>query len=201
MDSQYGLPPDYVSRAAPEPFPDVDDGLSWQQAVYDAALAAYRGGLVVDIGCGRARKLCVWVPEVTLGIDVPATVDWLRAYWPDRRWEAADLEAEPMTFPLATRLVICADVIEHLVNPLPLMQTLQNSLMDGATVFLSTPDRVAEHGKAHRGPPPNVAHVREWTLTEFQAFCQPWLGAGEYSLVPPHNHTTAAKTIMAIFRP
>lgn len=194
------LPPDYISRTVPQPFPDIDDGLSWQQAVYDAARQDYRGGLVVDIGCGRARKLCAsWAPGETLGYDTLETVTWLQAHHADRRWKVANLESDILDLPTETTTVICADVVEHLVDPLPLMKTLARAHKQGAKVFLSTPDRVEEHGFAHRGPPPNTAHVREWSLSEFKLFCAPYLGTGDYLLVPSHDTTSARKTVLAIW--
>jgi hypothetical protein len=57
----YGIREGYVSRPAPEYFPDVQiDGKTWQEDVY--RVAAYlaresKSTRLVDIGCGRAHKL------------------------------------------------------------------------------------------------------------------------------------------------
>src|SRR6185369_17877571 len=70
---------------------------------------------------------------------------------------------------LKNSLLICADVIEHLVNPMPLIHILQESLKVASYAVISTPDREV-FGQAPMGPPWNPSHVREWTKDEFTSW-------------------------------
>jgi hypothetical protein len=66
-------------------------------------------------------------------------------------------------------LVICSDVIEHLVNPTELLRFLYDT---AAVTLLSTPERDLSRGTDHWGPPQNEAHVREWNLAELHALLE-----------------------------
>lgn len=66
-------------------------------------------------------------------------------------------------------VVVCADVIEHLADPRPLLGLLADCRHRGALVITSTPDRVRVRGADHKGPPTNPSHVREWALDEYVA--------------------------------
>jgi hypothetical protein len=67
---------------------------------------------------------------------------------------------------LKDSIVISADVIEHIVNPKKFLEYLAEISRIAPFILLSTPDRHAFRGTDHRGPSPNPAHVREWTITE-----------------------------------
>jgi hypothetical protein len=46
---------------------------------------------------------------------------------------------------------------------------LREVLRHAPALVLSTPDRERTWGRTHMGPPPNPAHIREWTLAELGA--------------------------------
>jgi SAM-dependent methyltransferase len=170
---RFFLPPGYVERPRPSYFVDVNDR-TWQPHVYPlaAALARHAGAThIVDVGCGRAGKLAALRGELSvIGIDYGPNLQHCREQYPDATWIEADLE-QPAPCPLDERLIaqsviVCADVIEHLVDPTALLAMLAGMGADAPAVLLSTPERVRTWGPTHLGPPPNVAHVREWSLDE-----------------------------------
>ncbi|MGD9905720.1 MAG: glycosyltransferase [Vicinamibacterales bacterium] len=161
----------------PEYFEDVDNGVVWQPDVYRLAAAVARhvgARRVIDVGCGRGRKLVALRPEFEiLGVDYGANLDHCRAAHPDECWIEADLEsAAPLPLSAAAAVgsvVVCADVLEHLVHPERLLDALRGVLESAACAVLTTPERVLTWGPEHTGPPPNAAHVQEWSLDEFRA--------------------------------
>ena len=174
----YDLPAAYVSRAKPVYYADTpDDGLTWQPDVYPTAAEIARSlkcDTLVDIGCGQARKLSVLHPEFKLiGIDYGGNMEHCRSKFPFGTFLEADFEDISM-LPLPARVlqrsvVICSDVIEHLVDPRSLMDAFRDVLRHAPALVVSTPDRERTWGKTHMGPPPNPAHIREWTLAELSA--------------------------------
>jgi 2-polyprenyl-3-methyl-5-hydroxy-6-metoxy-1,4-benzoquinol methylase len=174
----FKLPAGYVSRDKPVYYADVaDDGLTWQPDVYPMAAEIARSlhcDTLIDIGCGQARKLSVLHPEFKLiGVDYGGNMQHCRSNFPFGTWLEADFEDIDM-LPLPARVlkdsvVICSDVIEHLVDPRSLLRALRELLKHAPALVLSTPDRERTWGKTHNGPPPNPAHIREWTLAELSA--------------------------------
>jgi hypothetical protein len=70
-------------------------------------------------------------------------------------------------------VVVCSDVLEHLVDPRPAMRLICWLFDHGAAcAVLSTPARDKRAGAEHLGPPFNPSHVREWTQDEFRAFVE-----------------------------
>ena len=174
----FDLPAGYTSRAKPVYYADVaDDGLTWQPDVYPTAAEIARSlhcDTLIDIGCGQARKLSVLHPEFKLiGVDYGGNMQHCRSKYPFGTWLEADFEDISMLpLPagvLQSSVVICSDVIEHLVDPRSLMDALRQLLRHAPALVLSTPDRERTWGKTHNGPPPNPAHIREWTLAELSA--------------------------------
>ncbi len=183
----------YVSRERPEYFvdsPDVIGDVTWQPDVYAiaAAIARARGcRTIVDIGCGQARKLTSLHPEFrVIGVDYGENIAWCRRTYAFGSWLESDLEQRELlpipTALLADAVIVCSDVIEHLVDPRALLATLRTLLVHASYVVLTTPDRVRTYGTIHAGPPPNSAHTREWTTQELRRLCEieglPVLAAG-----------------------
>lgn len=175
----------YVQRIPPEYFVDIDDsGITWQPDVYPETLALARKRdctAIVDLGCGRASKLVALVEQQpgleVIGVDFGANIEWCREHLPVGRWLDVDLEsATAPSLPadvIARSVVVCSDVLEHLVDPRPAMQLICGLLERGAAcAVLSTPARCRRAGATHLGPPFNPSHVREWTREEFRAFLE-----------------------------
>jgi 2-polyprenyl-3-methyl-5-hydroxy-6-metoxy-1,4-benzoquinol methylase len=176
------LPPEYVSRAVPDYFHDaveVMNGVTWQPDVYETAAELARSlgcGTIVDLGCGHARKLAALHPEFRIiGIDYGANIQYCRSTYSFGSWLETNLEyRELLPIPasiLTDAIIVCSDVIEHLIDPRPLLHTLRTLLTRAPAAVLTSPDRLKTHGKDQLGPPPNPAHVREWTAPELATLC------------------------------
>ncbi|MFF5334124.1 class I SAM-dependent methyltransferase [Streptomyces sp. NPDC013181] len=180
---QYFLPRGYTQRPAPEYFVDAeDDGVLWQPDVYPyaARIADETGsGTIIDLGCGRGGKLALLHAERPdrqyVGVDVGVNITWCQDNLPFGRWIEADLETS-RALPLSAEtvrdsVVVCSDVLEHLVRPEVATDLIAGLLRDGArAAVLSTPARELRAGAADPGPPRNTSHVREWASEEFCAF-------------------------------
>lgn len=175
----------YVQRVPPEYFVDVNkSGVTWQPDVYPESLALARERdctAIIDLGCGRASKLVALVeqqPDLeVIGVDFGTNIEWCREHLPVGRWLDVDLEsATELPLPpevLARSIVVCSDVLEHLVDPRPAMHLVRGLLAQGAAcAVLSTPARCLRAGATYLGPPVNRSHVREWTRLEFRAFLE-----------------------------
>jgi SAM-dependent methyltransferase len=173
----------YTQRVPPQYFADTDDsGIVWQPDVYPETLALARKHdrtVIIDLGCGRASKLVALRKQNQdldiIGVDFGPNIGWCREHLPVGRWLAADLESAT-TLPLAPvviarSVVVCSDVLEHLVDPRPAMRLICWPLDHGAAcAVLSTPARDKRAGAEHLGAPFNPSHVREWAQGEFRAF-------------------------------
>ena len=150
----------------------------WQPDVYleAASLAALlEAATIVDVGCGSAEKVAVFRDEYKIvGVDFGVNIEACRARYDWGDWIGADLDDDDSPLPLSSlsdSIVVCADVIEHVVHPERLLRKLRDLLERGATALvLTTPERDLRRGRKHIGPSPNVAHVREWALDELRGF-------------------------------
>lgn len=187
--NNYGIREGYTARPTPEYYVDSKpDNKTWQEDVY--RVAAYlaresKAARLVDIGCGRAHKLVKYAHLFELlGIDSGSNIQYCRDTYTVGAWIERDFEKpislDEMLFENA--VVICADVIEHLIDPLHLVALLQSALTKAQYVVLSTPDRLRTYHYNHDGPPANLHHTREWSLRELrdwfkaQGFNVAWAG-------------------------
>jgi hypothetical protein len=126
------------------------------------------------VGCGQARKLAHLHPRFQIvGIDRGINLDQCHRHG-FGAWIGWDLErVGPIPIPeelLPRSAIVCADVIEHLVDPRPLLANLRRWLDLSPICVLSTPERDLARGPGDCGPPLNPAHVREWNLEELAAY-------------------------------
>jgi SAM-dependent methyltransferase len=177
MSEPYFLPNAYESRLEPEYFVDEELNAVWQPDLYpEAAAVARRLGArrIVDVGCGTAAKLVELHPEFEIvGIDFGSNIAACRERYDFGTWIENDLDSsDDLGYEdVVGAVLVCGDVLEHLVHPERLLRMLRSALDRGAAaVFLSTPDRELTNEPGNLGPPPNVAHVREWTLGELEQF-------------------------------
>jgi len=184
----YGIRPDYVPNRTALTIDEVSRSEYWdsrrieearyyQFSVYRRAAALMRReGLqtLVDVGCGVGMKL-EWVhrelPLVRLiGIDQPRAIEFCRERHPFGEWYVDDFENQTTQVgAIKGDLVLCADVIEHVLDPDRLLQYLRERLTPGGWILISTPERDLVRGRdcLHS---PNPAHVREWNKTEFGSY-------------------------------
>jgi 2-polyprenyl-3-methyl-5-hydroxy-6-metoxy-1,4-benzoquinol methylase len=174
----FHIRPGYTSRQSPDYFPDLDEGVVWQPDVY-RLLADLAGAMdcrrVIDLGCGRARKLVALHPAFEIvGVDMGPNLEHCREQFAFGNWVEADFEL-PTSLPAAagasaSSAVVCSDVIEHLVDPTALMAALRALLETAPFAIVTTPERDLTHGPGHDGPPPNPSHVREWNAPELASY-------------------------------
>lgn len=154
-------------------------GPGWYPGSTVAAQAArdLKAACLVDIGCGRAQKLMALAGEFdTVGIDFGANLDHCRRQYPDRTWLECDLD-RPHTLPvspsdLERSVIVCSDLLEHLVRPEHLLTSLRAALRHAPLLILSTPERDLCRGVRDLGPPANACHIREWNLAELAALLE-----------------------------
>ncbi len=172
MTKEYCINRFYRSRSQYHHYDDTALEDQWQLEVYLHALGLmkkYHLKSIVDIGCGSAYKLITYLGEYeTLGLEVPFNVEMLQKRYPERQWHISDFSIKPN---ISADVVVCSDVIEHLVDPDELLNYIKG--IRYKYLILSTPDRALKHKpwkRGYFGPPKNRAHVREWTYQEFAEY-------------------------------
>lgn len=125
---------------------------------------------IMDVGSGPAiktRKLLSPFVDSAILIDQPNCAPLVDRFYPEAKFVGSNLEVCDVDLEDKVDLLICADVLEHLYNPLPCLEfSFEHILPSGFAVF-STPERDILRGEncmisAHS------AHVREWNLDEFK---------------------------------
>lgn len=182
----YSIRADYVPNE-PEEFADhqgywneqrVYASRFYQHAVYQyaqAVLVSRQYSSVIDVGCGPGTKLARLVananPESSAGIDLPESIALCRKMHGEPiKWLEADFSAAG-DIQLGQRydLVICADVIEHVVDPDSLLDLMKRLVNPGGLLLISTPERSRLLGESALVPS-NRYHIREWCEEEFTAY-------------------------------
>ena len=178
------LHPDYDCRAYPRAFDDRPQTDHWQNAVYKSAwkFAKLHGfHHIADYGCGSGYKLVKYFSEFnTVGYEIPPALDHLREKYPARRWEDGNLDL----IAFDADVLICADVIEHMADPIALLRKIAVSAVKYS--FFSTPslDILAGRGASLRmGPPNNETHVNEWMTAEFRQLIDNYLHVVDHLIV------------------
>lgn len=185
MMENFGIKRGYQFRPAPDYYSDTArpgaGEIIWQPEVYEVAARAARGlgcRYILDIGCGSGEKLAALHPEFQIiGVDFGSNLAHCREKYPFGRWLEIDCEvAESLALEETIAkdcVVICSDVIEHLVDPRQLLRLIARQLQYAPLALISTPERnLKETGWLDNGPPRNPHHVREWTLGELTAFAK-----------------------------
>lgn len=176
----FGTPPGYRENPV---ITDAEDGVDYWTPDRIETSARYQWGVyrkarqvadeieartIIDLGCGPGTKLEHFFPGFdATGLDQAGTVELCRRLGRSARYEAVDLadaEAAPGVGP--ADVVICADVLEHLQDPLPALRLIRSLCRPAGRVLLSTPERQRLLGDDAREPS-IPAHVREWTASEF----------------------------------
>jgi predicted TPR repeat methyltransferase len=124
----------------------------------------------IDLGCGpatKAKKLLSPILNEIIFIDQPNCESIVNLTITGSKFHGVDLENISLDLGKKFDLIVCADVLEHLNNPIPTIHFLN---LKGIAIF-STPER-----DILRGPNCNVsphqAHVREWNSKEFKTLLE-----------------------------
>ena len=150
---------------------------TYQYDVYRTAYAlATATSRIVDVGCGPATKHKYFRsdspdhPSLTL-IDQPSIRKVANEMEPDSPFVSMDLENPTHDIEAKFDIVICADVLEHLLDPDPCIHLLKCLSTGGGRILISTPDRDRLYGP-DKLEPGNPFHVREWNFGEFSSFLE-----------------------------
>lgn len=162
---------------------------------------------IIDIGCGSGDKLKDISSDFQLlGVDYGDNIQRIQrfrrnhphAICLEHDFGGSELIIQDREF-VKQAVVVCSDVIEHLLNPIPLIVTLRDLLRDAPIAVVTTPERDLVRGPNHCGPPENLHHVREWSSEEFQTlFRAAGLNIEFSGLTANNNRDWAKRTIMTI---
>lgn len=156
----------------------VKDSMVSQYRVYEnAAKIIKKNNLksVLDIGCGVGAKLKLLIYPLTediTGIDEKATIKWCKQYYFWGKWYVDNLENPKLKLNRKYDLIICSDVIEHLLHPERLLEMIKKCSHSKTIIILSTPDRDAIYGCKHMGAPRNLYHYQEWNRKELRQYME-----------------------------
>jgi hypothetical protein len=186
----YFLKKGYIARGTYTHYDDTALKDEFQDEVYLAAYElakTHQYQTIADIGCGSAYKLLKYFADCnTVGFEISPTLEFLKKAYPSRDWRPSDFSTKSHE---KFDVIICSDVIEHLVDPDRLLSWIEQFNFE--YLVLSTPDRDqlihlwtdAIYGpQSQSGPPVNIAHVREWSFEEFEKY------VGQYFDIVEHFH-------------
>jgi SAM-dependent methyltransferase len=155
----------------------IDRSGSYQYYVYKfaAKIALQRKFTCgMDLGCGPGTKTKVFFEKVLkeiILVDQPSSRNLIKNILPESHFIGTDLERCEISLDKSFDLIICADVLEHLFNPMPCLQFAREHLAPSGVAIFSSPER-----DILRGPDclnsPHPSHVREWNSEEFKCLLQ-----------------------------
>jgi 2-polyprenyl-3-methyl-5-hydroxy-6-metoxy-1,4-benzoquinol methylase len=168
----YGIHENYFININPMHHIDIEFEDEFQKEVYlfaDKFMVKNNLNSVIDVGCGSGFKLINILGKYdTIGIETEPCLTFLKEKYTDKKWlQSGKSEISFINYEIKSDLVICSDVIEHILNPDELILFLKN--LKSKYYILSTPCRkvlVEDYGRIDNGPPNNNCHIREWTMTE-----------------------------------
>lgn len=165
----YKIKRGYIHKKEYNYFDDTSNTDKWQLEVYTKAKEYAEKdnyNFIIDYGCGSAFKLMKYFESNdTIGIDVSPTYEFLKEKYPTRNWlNFGDFDMNS----LSADIVICSDVIEHVLNPDDLLNNIKK-IKNVKYIFISTPDRNLVPTEKY-GPPFNPTHIREWSFEELEEY-------------------------------
>ncbi len=158
---------------------DLDSSDEFQKEVYQYArslLNEHKLKTILDIGTGSGYKLVNnFRDKKFVGLDLEPNLSFLKKKYPLFDWRLSDFNKPPEG---KFDLIICSDVIEHLLNPDELLEFIKK--IDFEFLVLSTPERsvIQELQRSfgwdvkESGPPCNVHHIREWSQEELKMYIE-----------------------------
>lgn len=188
----------YKHRDSYHHYDDMEATDEWQESVYlksKMEAVEKKFNTILDIGCGSGFKLRKhFKNNKTIGLELEQNVKQLKEKYPESVWEVSDFNKK---IEEKVDLIICSDVIEHLVNPDELLNFIYN--IDFKVCVMSTPDRDVIYGKDFKGPPKNSAHVREWNKEEFYNYIKDNFKILEHYLDKAQKTHTLKQTQIIVF--
>lgn len=186
---QFNIKHEYKHRKEYHHFDDTLYEDEHQKEVYELALKImldnnYKN--IVDYGCGSAYKLVNMFNKYnSIGYEIEPTLSWLKDKYKNKIWAESILNDNIKVYDCD--LLVCSDVIEHVLNPDDLINTLLK--FKAKKYIISTPDRTIMYYGEHDGPPNNLAHIREWTFVEFEKYISKYFNIIEHNIVSMRQGT------------
>jgi 2-polyprenyl-3-methyl-5-hydroxy-6-metoxy-1,4-benzoquinol methylase len=168
----YCIKENYIARNEYIHYDDQEEEDKWQLEIYLHALGLmkkYNLATVTDLGCGSGYKLMTYLNDYkTIGLEILQNLEFLNQKYPNNRWLESNFMIDHK---ITTDVLICSDVIEHIVDPDDLIQYINK--ISFKYLVLSTPERDLVYKSDSPfldGPPRNPAHQREWNFNEFKEY-------------------------------
>lgn len=126
---------------------------------------------LIDIGCGVGSKLEFLKrknPHLEIiGIDQKSAISYCKRKYKFGCWVEDDFEKKVVRnfYNNAPDLIICSDVIEHLLNPDILIEYIRTLATNSTRIIISTPNRDKLRGRGCTNCS-NPHHIREWNSDE-----------------------------------
>jgi 2-polyprenyl-3-methyl-5-hydroxy-6-metoxy-1,4-benzoquinol methylase len=103
------------------------------------------GAKVLEIGCGRGHTLIalkrMGIAAEVVGVELVALPEDSPEFGGIDRYIVANVETEELDLPEEYfDVIICADVLEHLINPWRVMESLRKYLKPGGVIVASIPN-------------------------------------------------------------
>lgn len=188
---KYFIKEGYNHRLKYHHYDDTKEEDFYQDAVYEKAKDVLKEkgyNKVIDIGCGSGFKLIKYFEKnETIGLELKQNIDFLNKKYPNRNWIESNFDSELKG---EYDLIICSDVVEHLVDPDQLFNFINK--INYKHLVISTPERDVVRGTHDMGPPKNLAHIREWNKKEFSDYVSTFITIEDH-LLSPGNKVTKEK--------
>ena len=129
---------------------------------------------VLDVGCGPGLKLMEMLHPIckqTVGIDRKDAIDICINRYPEGEFYVDNFDTPSLDLPRKFDLIICADVIEHVIDPDNLIRYIKSYAHPESYIILSTPERDRLRGPECTSSP-KPEHIREWNKEEFIHYLQ-----------------------------
>jgi 2-polyprenyl-3-methyl-5-hydroxy-6-metoxy-1,4-benzoquinol methylase len=170
-----GVPP--LALTGERTLPDVPAENYWYRrhlVVYKWIAWRVRRLRVIDMGCGEGygSEVLARCAASVVGVDAnPAAHEHARLRYRLQNLRFARALIEDYGEPGSCEAVVLLQTIEHLQDPVAVLQHLHRLLVPGGTAYVSTPNvlTLALRGSSHSG---NPWHVKEYRHEEFLAQCQ-----------------------------
>ena len=159
----------------------LKDKLEYQHLIYEKAkdyINKYNLKTAVDVGCGFTTKLEKYVIpycETVYGFDQLSAIEANKKYLNNNViLNECDFDNEStlndaINLNIHPDLIICSDVIEHVVYPDILLNFIKNISTKDTIIIISTPERDLERG-INNCKSNKKEHVREWNQSEFNNY-------------------------------
>jgi SAM-dependent methyltransferase len=171
-----GVPP--LELTGERTLPDVPEENYWYRrhlVVYRWIAARCAGLRVVDMACGEGYGSAVLAEQAAgvVGVDAnPEAHEHARLRYASARLRFERALVQDFEEGAPWDAIVFLQTVEHVEEPLPLLERFASLLAPGGVAYVSTPNRLtlAPPGADKSG---NPWHVREYTPAEYRAVLEP----------------------------